>query len=66
MSESFKIEVGKTYFITITIVNWVKFITQKENYIDMNSIVAGIVSQPQHYRLSSASDESPIKVIPLR
>ena len=43
-----------------------KFITQKENYIHMNPVVAGIVSQPQHYRLSSASDESPIKVLPLR
>ncbi len=31
-----------------------------------NLVVAGIVSQPQHYRLSSASDESPIKVLPLR
>lgn len=43
-----------------------KFITQTENYIHMNPVVAGIVSQPQHYRLSSASDESPIKVLPLR
>lgn len=43
-----------------------KFITQKENYIHMNPVVAGIVSQPQYYRLSSASDESPIKVLPLR
>jgi putative transposase len=43
-----------------------KFITQKENYIHMNPVVAGIVSQPNYYRLSSASDESPIKVLPLR
>lgn len=43
-----------------------KIIKQKENYIHMNPIVTGIVSQPQHYRLSSASDESPIKVLPIR
>jgi REP element-mobilizing transposase RayT len=43
-----------------------KFITQKQNYIHMNPVESGIVSQPQHYRLSSASDESPIKVSLLR
>jgi putative transposase len=43
-----------------------KFIIQKEIYIHMNPVAAGIVSQPQYYRLSSASDESPIKVLPLR
>lgn len=43
-----------------------KFITQKENYIHMNPVEAGIVSQPHYYRLSSASDESPIKVLPIR
>jgi putative transposase len=43
-----------------------KFITQKENYIHLNPVIAGIVSQPHYYRLSSASDESPIKVLPLR
>ncbi len=40
-----------------------KFIEQKERYIHMNPVEAGIVSQPQHYRLSSASEESPIKVL---
>lgn len=42
------------------------FIRQKENYIHMNPVVAGIVSKPQDYRLSSASAESPITVLPLR
>jgi hypothetical protein len=32
----------------------------------MNPVVAGIVNQPQHHRLCSANDESPIKVLPLR
>ncbi len=43
-----------------------KFITQKETYIHMNPVEAGIVSKPEYYRLSSASDESPIKVLPWR
>ncbi len=43
-----------------------KFITQKEQYIHMNPVVSGIVSQPQYYRLSSASEDSPIKVLPIR
>ncbi len=42
------------------------FINQKENYIHMNPVEAGIVSRPEHYRLSSASEESPLKFLPLR
>jgi putative transposase len=33
---------------------------QKANYIRMNPVVAGIVSEPEHYRLSSAHPESPL------
>ena len=43
-----------------------RFISQKESYIHMNPVEAGIVSRPEHYRLSSASNESPIKVLDLR
>lgn len=43
-----------------------KFILQKERYIHMNPVEAGIVSKPEYYRLSSASDESPIKVLQWR
>jgi REP element-mobilizing transposase RayT len=43
-----------------------RFIDQKEKYIHMNPVEVGIVSRPEHYRLSSASDESPIKVLSLR
>jgi hypothetical protein len=41
------------------------FISQKENYIHMNPVTSGIVSKPCYYRLSSASDDSPIKVLPI-
>lgn len=40
-----------------------KFIIQKENYIHMNPVEMGLVSRPEYYRYSSASDESPIKII---
>lgn len=43
-----------------------KFINQKERYIHMNPVEMGLVSRPEHYRLSSASDDSPIKVLDLR
>lgn len=43
-----------------------RFIIQKENYIHMNPVEMGLVSRPEHYRLSSASGESPIKVLPWR
>lgn len=43
-----------------------RFIDQKEKYIHMNPVEVGIVSRPEHYRLSSASDESPIKILSLR
>jgi putative transposase len=43
-----------------------KFISQKENYILMNPVEMGLVSRPQHYRLCSASDESPLATLPLR
>jgi REP element-mobilizing transposase RayT len=40
-----------------------KFYRQKEMYIHMNPVEEGLVSKPEHYRLSSASDESPIKIL---
>jgi putative transposase len=43
-----------------------KFIIQKENYIHMNPVELGLVSRPEHYRLSSASEESPIKILSWR
>jgi hypothetical protein len=42
------------------------FINQKELYILMNPVEMRLVSRPEHYRLSSASEESPLKVLPLR
>jgi REP element-mobilizing transposase RayT len=44
----------------------VKFIYQKELYILMNPVEMGLVSRPEHYLLSSASEESPLKVLPLK
>ena len=35
-----------------------KFTNQKLRYIHENPVVAGIVREPEHYRLSSASDYS--------
>ena len=43
-----------------------KFIDQKERYIHMNPVKKGLVSSPEHYRLSSACADSPIKVLDLR
>ncbi len=43
-----------------------KFIEQKERYIHMNPVEMGLVSWPEHYRLSSASKESPLKVLPIK
>lgn len=43
-----------------------KFIEQKERYIHMNPVEMGLVSFPEHYRLSSASNESPLKVLPIK
>ncbi len=43
-----------------------KFIDQKEKYIHRNPVEAGLVSHPQHYRLSSACMDSPIKVLDIR
>jgi len=40
-----------------------KFYRQKEMYIHMNPVEEGIVSKPEHYRLSLVSDESAIKVL---
>ncbi|MFA6261955.1 MAG: transposase [Bacteroidia bacterium] len=42
-----------------------KFILQKQHYIHMNPVKTGMVSWPQHYRLSSACEDSPIKVMPI-
>jgi putative transposase len=36
---------------------------QKEEYIHQNLVKAGFVSEPQDWRLSSASPNSPIKVL---
>jgi putative transposase len=43
-----------------------KFIEQKERYIHMNPVELGLVSWPEHYRLSSASRESPLKTLALK
>jgi REP element-mobilizing transposase RayT len=43
-----------------------KFINQKEQYILKNPVKMGLVSRPENYRLSSASAESPLVVLPLR
>ena len=43
-----------------------KFISQKENYIHQNPVEMGLVSRPEYYRLSSASEDSPLKVLPLK
>jgi putative transposase len=42
-----------------------KFISQKERYVLMNPVVMGLVNKPEHYRYSSANEESPIKTLPL-
>ncbi len=44
----------------------IKFINQKEQYIHRNPVKAGIVIYPEDYRLSSASKNSPLKVLPIR
>lgn len=41
-----------------------KFIIQKETYIHMNPVEMGLVSKPEHYRYSSACEESPVKILP--
>ena len=38
-----------------------KMIQQKIDYIHFNPVEAGFVSRPEHWRLSSANDESPVK-----
>lgn len=38
---------------------------QKMEYIHMNPVVAGLVTEPHHYRYSSAHEMSPLKVLPL-
>lgn len=38
---------------------------QKMEYIHMNPVVAGLVTEPHHYRNSSAHAMSPLKVLPL-
>lgn len=44
----------------------IEFINQKENYIHQNPVTAGIVTKPEFYRLSSASEDSPIQCMPIR
>ena len=39
-----------------------KMIQQKVDYIHYNPVEAGFVNQPQEWRLSSANEESPIKL----
>lgn len=43
-----------------------RFIDQKQYYIHMNPVEAGIVNRPEHYAWSSANEDSPIRVLPLR
>ncbi|HXH19278.1 MAG TPA: hypothetical protein VNJ07_09365 [Chitinophagales bacterium] len=40
-------------------------IGQKVDYIHNNPVEAGIVTEPQYYKWSSANPDSPIKVLPL-
>lgn len=40
-----------------------KLIKQKEDYIHNNPVKAGFVTEPEHWRLSSASPYSPIEII---
>jgi hypothetical protein len=39
-----------------------EMIDQKVDYIHNNPVVAGFVNDPHEWRLSSANEESPIKV----
>ena len=39
-----------------------KMIQQKIDYIHENPVEAGFVIKPEHWRLSSANEESPIKL----
>ena len=39
-----------------------KMIHQKVNYIHVNPVEAGFVNQPHEWRLSSANEQSPIKL----
>lgn len=39
-----------------------KLIQQKVDYIHYNPVEAGFVNQPQKWRLSSANEQSPIKL----
>ena len=39
-----------------------KMIHQKINYIHVNPVEAGFVNLPQEWRLSSANEQSPIKL----
>lgn len=39
-----------------------KMIQQKIDYIHFNPVQAGFVNRPEDWRLSSASDESPVKI----
>lgn len=40
-------------------------VRQKVEYIHMNPVVAGLVSEPEHYRFSSAHPQGPLTVLPL-
>lgn len=40
-----------------------KFFEQKRNYIEMNPVEAGFVDEPHYWRLSSANEHSPVRVI---
>jgi hypothetical protein len=42
-----------------------RFIDQKQSYIHMNPVKAGIVNRPEDYAWSSANEEIPIRVLPL-
>jgi REP element-mobilizing transposase RayT len=40
-----------------------EFFEQKREYIEMNPVEAGFVEEPHYWRLSSANEQSPIKII---
>ena len=49
------------YHAEIVETNW--FIKQKVNYIHMNPVKAGIVTEPHHYLYSSACPDSPLTTL---
>jgi len=50
------------YFITPKIVENEKFVMEKMNYIHNNPVAKGYVERPEHWKWSSANENSFIKV----